>query len=51
MIKDCQRRIAIENWNNKKETNIVTESNKLYMIALMNKDKSNSMWYVDSRAT
>nr|PNR60462.1 hypothetical protein PHYPA_003255 [Physcomitrium patens] len=51
LIKDCRTRIASKNCNNKKETNVATKTNKLYVATLTVKENPNLMWYVDSGAT
>jgi len=51
LIKDCKTRIAAKRSNNKRETNVVTKSHKLYVVALLVNNKPNSTWYIDLGAT
>ena len=51
MIKDCKTRIVIGSIINKNQSNVVTKVHKLYVVAIITNEESNSTWYVGTGAT
>jgi hypothetical protein len=52
MIKDYRTILAIDaNNNHNNQSNIVTKEHRLYVAALIIKEKLNHTWYIDTRAT
>ncbi len=50
MIKDCRTIVVVEVDNNQNnQSNIITKEHRLYVVALIIKEKLDRTWYIDTR--